>query len=322
LSWGSYLKLILIVMSVSDIYGQARASAEIVIGDVPLGQNPHIRIGRPLSETPSVVIISRQQYVISWDFNRRIPEWAAWTVSRESLGDTDRSTSFRRDRDLDAALSDQNQKSVSPDEYKNSCLDRGHQVASADRTSTPADNMKTFFMSNVIPQSAYLNRNLWASLERFVRRRVSEKNEIAQIYVGYAPDPNMRSIGPLKDIHVPAENFKIVVLVPAEEEKTLRGESRFFVVNFPNITSRGTNPVDDFDQACEDAEHKTATWDDKNQFIWKTFLSTRRQVEIVSGLSFDFLSGVHEMNADEIHKLISEQMDRIDNPVDSIGARK
>ena len=299
--------IFLFFVSVADIsFWSDTSLAEIIIGDLPLDQNPNAKLGLPISLDGSSVIISRTQYIISWNMDRRVPTWVSWSVSQENLGESTRTNVFHIDRDLDVVLKEQNRKSVSPAEYRNTCLDRGHQVPSADRTASEPDNESTFLMSNVTPQSAYLNRRTWVSLERFVRRRVILNGEKAQIYTGAIYPENSEAIGPSRDIHVPSYNFKIVAL-SKEAGHFLGGQStRYFVVNFANVTSKGTSPVKDQNQACTDSAHTPRLRDDDTQPLWRSYLSSLAQIESASGLSFSFLQAAHQLSAAEVDGLLVE----------------
>ncbi len=279
----------------------------MVIGDTPLRVNPHVELGVPEPELDQSIIVSRKQYVVSWDFEQRIPAWVAWTLNKRTLGDAPRSDVFRLDRDLDEVLVDQNLTSVGPNDYKASCLDRGHQVPSGDRTATTRDNEVTFLMSNIIPQSAHLNRRTWVSLERFLRRQVLEHGQHVHVYVGAIADPKGVAIGPNKDIKVPSRNFKIAVLMPAVREKPPRDAMKFFVVDFPNVTSRGTNPVIDREQACYDSDHTVRLDESNRQAIWRPYLSTLARVERLAGIQFSFLKDLHEMTPAEVDELIAAE---------------
>lgn len=304
---------ILLFLSAADIcFWSERSVAEIIIGDMPLDQNPNVKLGLPSPSSDRQVIISRPQYVISWNIDRRSPEWVSWLLTERNFGESTRTNVFHLDRDLEVVLKDQNRKSVSPSEYRNTCLDRGHQVPSADRTSTDPDNESTFLMSNVAPQSAFLNRRTWVSLERFVRRRILVQNESAHIYTGSIYSGDSETIGPNKDIHVPISNFKIVVL--QSNSRFSKGEvgGKFFVVNFANVTSQGTSPVTDQNQACMDAAHTPRLNDSDSQALWRPYLSSLDQIEGASGLSFDFLRQVHQLTAAEVDELLAEDVNSMD----------
>lgn len=278
----------------------------VVVGDTPIDDNPQVVMGLPDSKSETSITVSRKQYVISWDYKRRNPEWVAWTLNKRLLGDVTRSNVFRLDRDLDEALSDHNMESVTPSDYKGSCLDRGHQVPSGDRTASDLDNESTFLMSNIIPQSAHLNRRTWVSLERFLRRQVLENNQHIQIFAGAIRDPKGSAIGPDQDIHVPLANFKVAVFMPNKREQG-KGQARFFVANFPNVTSKGTNPVTDHKQACYDSEHTVRLDEANRQAYWRMYLTKLNEVEKASGIKFDFLETAHEMTAKEVDDLIVQE---------------
>lgn len=301
------LYLLLFLMSAADIiFSPVKLAAEIIIGDVPIDENPNAAFGLPRSEYSHSILISRSQYVISWGIDRRAPDWVSWSVREQNLGDYPRGKAFHVDQDLEATLREQNRKSVSPSDYRNSCLDRGHQVPSADRTATQTDNESTFLMSNVIPQSAYLNRRTWVSLERFVRRRILMKNEHAQIYAGAIYSQTPGTIGPAKDIHVPESNFKIIILFPNEGAEQQRKNAKYFVVNFANVTSQGTSPVVDYAQACVDSAQTPRLADHESQPLWRPYLAHLNMVEEQSGLSFAFLQSARQLSIPEVDQLIEE----------------
>jgi endonuclease G len=298
-------KLSLTTLAIVSSFLGATAYGGVVVGDTPIGDNPQVVLGLPTSESDSSITVSRKQYVISWNFERRIPEWVAWSLNKRLLGEVTRSNVFRLDRDLDEALVEQNMDSVGPGDYRGSCLDRGHQVPSGDRTATENDNESTFQMSNVLPQSAHLNRRTWVSLERFLRRQVLENNQTLQIYAGVIPDTRSSVIGPNSDIHVPAANFKVAVFLPTPKNKLKK--TQFFVVNFPNLTSKGTHPVKDHKQACWDSEHTVRLDETNRQSYWREHLTKLNSIEKHSGLQFEFLDDAHEMTAAEVDQLIADE---------------
>jgi DNA/RNA endonuclease G (NUC1) len=180
-------------------------------------------------------------------------------------------------------------------------------VPSGDRTASTIDNEATFLMSNIMPQTAHLNRRTWVSLERFLRRQVLEYGKHVQVYTGVVPGTDGDVIGPNNDILVPKRNFKIAVLMPAARTTPSRSEMSFFVVNFPNLTSTGTNPVTDHVQACYDSDHTVRLEDENRQALWRPFLSNLSRVESDSGIDFKFLHGIREMTRQEVDDLITAE---------------
>src|SRR5690606_365010 len=108
---------------------------------------------------------------ISYNKERRSANWVAWKVDSSTIGSAERTNYFKVDRELQEYLKqDPNTPpAVSPLDYKGTCFDRGHQAPSADRTESRESNRVTFVMSNMLPQTPFLNRYLWRKLEQFTR---------------------------------------------------------------------------------------------------------------------------------------------------------
>ena len=53
--------------------------------------------------------------------------------------------------------------------YHGNGLDRGHQMPSADRTASKAENATTFYYTNMTPQNSTLNQGMRANLEGKIR---------------------------------------------------------------------------------------------------------------------------------------------------------
>lgn len=281
-------------------------AAPPVVGDVALNQSRHVSLGIPIGNDRSTVVVSRAQYALGWDFVRRGPAWVGWELTKKQLGTVKRSNVFRIDHDLEEYLSKIKRGSVKPDEYKGSCLDRGHQVASADRTALLSDNQATFMMSNVVPQAAYMNRVTWASLEQFLRDIVLYQNKELSIYSGTVYGPS-QGIGTSHDIQVPTKNFKLIVIKPAGVPAGLKN-MRLLVVDVPNLTSKNSDPVRDYQQACEDSAH-TARLDESNtKAYWRSYLSELNIVQGESRLGFSFLSSIPKLSKAELDALLQTQI--------------
>lgn len=248
----------------------------VTVGGVPLAQNRNAAIGCP-SVPSGDILISRDQYLIAWNPKRRELDWSAWQVAPSDLGPSERSNDFEEDSDLAKAAPG----AVEPDEYKGSCLDRGHQTPSADRTDSEAHNAATFLMSNMIPQTAYLNRVTWEHLEEHERDLVKAGGSV-YVFAGPVFGTNPPGIGPKGDIAVPAKNFKVIA--------DAKGNVLVAVV-MPNVTSKGTDPVKDRAQACADSRHEMLRRRPKGGWTdWQAFETTVADIEAQSGLRFPFLT--------------------------------
>ena len=250
-----------------------RALATTVVGDVPLDQNRNAELGYPKGAAQEI-LISRDEYLLSWSKTNRDANWSAWQLTRTDIGDSGRSNDFEKDHDLEHVVSN----AVGENEYKGSCLDRGHITPSGDRTSSRPRNLRTFYMSNMLPQSAHLNRTTWEHLEEFERSVVQEQRKNLYIFAGPIYGPRRVGIGPKKDIIVPDKFFKIL----ADENGHV-----LVAVIMPNLTSTGTDPIEDHKQACYDSEHELVRHGVNDD--WKEYSVTIETIATETGLRFDFL---------------------------------
>ena len=204
------LAFVLFFLSLSS----ANAKIEAILGEVPLEQNENILPIPPLSSIDlNEVIISRKQYVVSYNRKNRSPNWAAWKIDLASLGRVKRTNVFLTDDILENYLASFSEHAVLPTDFYESCFDRGHQVPSADRNDSVENNQATFVMSNMLPQTAFLNRVIWEHLESYTRDLVVNKAKKVYVVAGPIYDENFGMIGPDKDIPVPSKNFKIIYIL-------------------------------------------------------------------------------------------------------------
>lgn len=257
-----------------------------LIGDTPLAHNPNVSVGVPSAGANPEVMISRKQYVISWNHQYRQANFVAWRLSTADMGKVPRQNNFAVDPELHRHLSERGVgRAVEPDEYQGSCFDRGHLIPSADRTANKADNSQTFLMSNMMPQTAHLNRVTWQHLEHHARELVRGTNDTLFIVAGPVFGERPAHIGPDNDIRVPSHNFKIIVKIDENSRPQVLTS-----VLMPNVTSAGTDPIVDHEQACEDShsfqESGLATEDYAD---WERYQTPVTTIEQTAGLELSFL---------------------------------
>lgn len=273
-----YLVLTLtLLLSVSSVLAQA------VIGGIDLAKNPNLIFTAPKSADPkNEVLISRAEYVISYNRKFREMNWASWIVSSDTIGHSGRSGKFSTDNELENYLAQFSEHVVGPNDYKGSCFDRGHQVPSGDRTSSEAVNKRVFFMSNMIPQTAHLNKGAWEGLESYIRERVTAENKKAYVISGPIFDQDFGNIGPNRDIKVPSKNFKIVVFLnPNESPSSITEKSDVIAVIMPNDLSSGRAPNEDKKELCDELARGPAEIAD-----WEKYKTTIKDIQKISGLKF------------------------------------
>jgi endonuclease G len=263
----------------------AQAKVEAIIGPLSLENNVNAILPFPESDN-SEIIISRDQYVISWNKDRRSPNWVSWRLTSNQLGSVKRTNKFQQDPDLENYLSAHfNTHAVTPADYRGSCFDRGHQIPSGDRTDTIENNEQTFVMSNMIPQTPYLNRVIWEHLESYTRNLVKNEGKTAFIIDGPIYDQDFGSIGVQRDIKVPSKNFKIVVVL--DEQQTLadiNSNTTIIAVIMPNLLQDGQIPTG-YAENCGDSPQLQSR-DGKD---WMNYKTSVAEIERLSGISFEFL---------------------------------
>lgn len=190
----------------------------------------HLALGNPsLADTTNVnnYLISRPQYVLSYNQEKGTANWASWQLNKSWLGNSDRQDNFR----ADDSLAPNFYKATSSD-YNNSGYDRGHLVPSADRTNSDENNSATFLMTNIVPQAPDNNRGPWAELEKYSRSLVDQGKEL-YVIAGVAGKKQAIAKG---KIIVPDQTWKIIVVLdqPGTGAKGVSPSTRVIAVNIPN----------------------------------------------------------------------------------------
>ena len=85
------------------IFEPAFAKVEAVLGPIPLQQNVNLAV-TPTFSAENEILISRDQYVISYNRNRRSLNWVAWKLEAKNIGSVQRTNNFAKDADLDKYL--------------------------------------------------------------------------------------------------------------------------------------------------------------------------------------------------------------------------
>jgi endonuclease G len=262
----------------------AFAKVEAVLGKIAIKDNPNIFSDIPTSDD-SEILVSRDQYLISYNKDRRNPNWVAWKLEADQMGTVGRSNNFLQDPDLEKYLVKTGAgHAVDSTEYSGSCLDRGHQAPSADRTDTLPNNQATFLMSNMIPQTPYLNRVVWEHLESHTRDLVRRNSKKVYIFAGPIYDEDFGMIGPRRDIKVPSKNFKIIVVMDANLDGAAASPTEVISVVMPNTLEDGSKPNINQGLSCGTFRDPSVT--DLND--WQKYQTTVSEVERLSGLHFSF----------------------------------
>lgn len=156
--------------------------------DYGYAENNPLYFGNPSDATDDEItnecnfLLEKQGYTVSYNNNTLCPNWVAWHLTKDDLGESTRSDKFISDKSLP-----QKWYAVKKNDYQFPAygFDRGHVCPSADRTSSNEMNQETFLMTNMIPQSPDCNRIVWKDLESYERELVMQGNELYIFAGGY-----------------------------------------------------------------------------------------------------------------------------------------
>jgi endonuclease G, mitochondrial len=279
------LKLKIFALVLLLLSKTASAKIEAIIGSEPLDSNPNFAM-LPHLEKDNEIIISRSQYLISYNKEKRSPNWVSWKLEMTDIGHVERKNGFIQDYYLQDYLKKNGNGAtpVSASEFTGTCFNRGHQVPSKDRTDTEENNEKTFVTANIIPQTSFLNQIIWDQLEEYSRRLVRNGKKLF-IIAGPVYDEDFGKIGPKKDIPVPSKNFKIIfVLNQNQSLADIDKNTERIAVMMPNVLSNGSKPTEG--HACEtsfSSRDKSLTTEK-----WDKYRVSLSEIEKTAGIEFRF----------------------------------
>ena len=189
-----------------------------------------------------ISIIDRGEFVIGWSASLRHPVWCAYHVTKDAVHFDERRPSFRKDRSCPSA--------PTPDEYRHSGFDRGHMApnyAILTRYGEEA-RLKTFFMSNIAPQSPALNRGVWRDMEhRIASLWTAAYGEIWVVVGCFTPtDGSIAHIGNT-GIDIPQQFYQVVI---AQDGLNVRALATIFPqsIGWDAWAARGLISIDELEQ--------------------------------------------------------------------------
>lgn len=213
-------------------------------------ENSPLFLGNPSDSTPNLsddknYLMVKPQFTLSYNTETLNPNWVAWHLSKDDIGEADRSNDFRPDEEL-------------PDEwyavkkadynYNTYGFDRGHVCPSADRTKTQDDNSMTFLMTNMVPQSPDNNRVVWNHFEAYERDLALQGNEIYIVSGPYGTggtgakgtfdsiEFTDKKTKKSYSMNVPASTWKVILIIPYGDDDFSRIDENAttIAINVPN----------------------------------------------------------------------------------------
>ncbi|RZA24548.1 MAG: DNA/RNA non-specific endonuclease [Proteobacteria bacterium] len=225
----------------------------VLITSQALEGNPNLPFG-PLAMTGGEAswIIARDQYVISWNPTTRNPNWVSWKLSLSDLGSIGRQDNFTIDPDLKTYITQKKStaKIVASSDYTGSCFDRGHMVASSDRQASEDDNIPTFHMTNIVPQTAFNNQRVWKGLEDEARKWLEEgTHQNLWLVSGPVYEKTLHFID--KGVAIPSATFKLIY---SWDENAQDKPFLVKAILVPNMTSNGKLAYEDKVRLCAESK--------------------------------------------------------------------
>ncbi len=201
-------------------------------------------------------LMIKPQYTLSYNTQTLCPNWVAWHLGTENIGEADRMDDFRPDPELPSGWYGIKKADYQYNKYG---FDRGHVCPSADRTTTKEDNSMTFLMTNMVPQSPDNNRVIWMHFENYERELAKAGNELYIIAGPYGTGgtsskgtfdeiPVTLKSGDVLHMNVPSYTWKVVLAIPTGEGDLSRvDESAVAIaINVPN--KMGMQKTGDWEQ--------------------------------------------------------------------------
>lgn len=189
----------------------------------------HLPFGEPRGECVDCTLIVREAYVVMHDNSRKISRWVAWRLDPiDTSGNVPRRDNFRED----PLVPEAGRASLS--DYRGSGFDRGHVAPAADLKKSTLTMDESFFLSNMLPQTARMNRQEWRMHEEKIRNWLNERQQLWIIAgPGFEGDNATRTIG--DGVHVPTHCWKIVV------DQLEDGSFESLAIWMPNIEANVPN---------------------------------------------------------------------------------
>ena len=210
----------------------------VIVANAEDARTVYLALGNPTNAAPDAsngdnFLMVNTAYVLSYNNSRGTANWVAWRIAEADFGAAERQNDFRPDPNLP-----KNFTRVTPADYTGSGFDRGHLCPSADRSSSPQANSATFFMTNMVPQTPDLNRNVWNDFETFSRDLVKKGKLDLYVVAGvYGEKGKLK-----KKVTVPTNCWKVIVAVPQGAGlETVNENTRVVAVDMPNANLGTTN---------------------------------------------------------------------------------
>lgn len=202
----------------------------------------HVYGGYPIpKKNQKVKILKNIAYTVGYCEKRKNPLWVGYRYDeKKGKNKLKRPSGFKTDSRTDSK--------VKTSVYTNSGYDRGHLAPNAGvafRFGGKAQ-LETFLMTNIVPQTPILNRQVWKRIED-VESELANKFENVWVIAGPIFDDNVTLLKNV--VEIPDEFFKIII----DEEKDRIRTLSFILPQ--DVT--GKESINEFFATIDEIEEKT-----------------------------------------------------------------
>lgn len=248
----------------------------------------HVEFGTPTDGSPGDdYIMSKPQYVISYNGFRGAPNWVSWNLNASHFGPVRRCDCFSADQTLPAGF-----YRVVDFDYRNSGYDRGHMVQSEPRTTTEQENASTFLMTNIVPQASENNQGPWSRFENYLNDLARRDGKEIYVVTGGQYSPNPATLKNEGKVQIPEYTWKVAVVINAGEgiaNVTTASSLQVFAVKMPNLETAG-GPASAIGLQAKVCQNPPPGWDPRNVYCWEDYKTTVNAIETAIG--YDLLSNL------------------------------
>lgn len=217
----------------------------------------HLEFGLPTdADASDDFIVTRPQYVASFNGARGIPNWAAYNLEQTHFGAQDRCDCFTYDPQLPNNFTRYTTADYTgAGTFHGYGIDRGHLVRSFDREAGSLDNATTYYFSNIIPQTADNNQGPWALFENFLGGLAQSGNNEVYVVTGASG-----SNGTIKNegiITIPSNVWKVALVLPRDRglnDVTRPEDVQVHAVIMPNVAGIRNNGWEMYKKTVADVE--------------------------------------------------------------------
>ncbi|MBE6413427.1 MAG: DNA/RNA non-specific endonuclease [Verrucomicrobiaceae bacterium] len=155
----------------------------------------------------NLIVLRNNSYVSGFSEKYGVPLWVAYLTQYPFKFASFRIGDFSEDIRLTL--------SPSPRDYSKTGYDRGHMAPAyaIGRNYGKIAQKKSFYMSNIVPQTPKLNRGVWKKTEQYIAKKLAKRYGEVLVIVGpvFSKDKKVLD-GPLKtrDVFIPEYTFMVL----------------------------------------------------------------------------------------------------------------